>query len=60
MTRKHYEILAAALMRSFSQATEESIRDALEELACDLSGELEKDNPKFNTQRFLKACGVMS
>ncbi|AMD58903.1 hypothetical protein V6R85_02545 [Agrobacterium sp. CCNWLW32] len=61
MTRKDYETIAAAIRRSRAKDREGIVRviagNMLDDLAEDLAGELAADNPRFDTARFLKACG---
>ena len=67
MTKKDYELIAAAIKRTVDEARAYehpayglSIRlSALEDLANDLAGELTKTNPRFDQRRFLVACGVL-
>ncbi len=35
-----------------------NIRGVLAEVACDLADLFEKDNPNFDRDKFLKACGL--
>lgn len=48
MTRKHYEAIAKAIRESTEPI-------ALVELLMDI---FEHDNPRFDRQRFLEACGL--
>lgn len=68
MTRKDFELIAAAIKRNrdaassptnwFSTSYGDEIASVIDDLACDLAGELAKANPAFNQARFLRACGV--
>ena len=54
MTKKDYELIAAVL-KSFNHLQKKivkSVTDALVE-------QLEKENPSFDKQRFLEACGFV-
>lgn len=64
MTRKYYEVIAKAIKRQVErtklgfQHDEDKSLDRLDDLAHDLAGEFAADNPRFDTARFLKACGL--
>jgi hypothetical protein len=67
MTRKDYELIAAAIKRHATKADKavyhrfpgsQETRSALSDLADDLAGELAAANPAFKADKFLKACGV--
>lgn len=57
MTRKDYQLIAdifANIVEDFGQG--EPVQPSL--IAEELSDALAKDNPRFDRERFLKACGV--
>jgi len=56
MTRKDFELIAKVIANfpRIDYATEST----LEEIAEDFATALSKENPRFDTARFLKACGV--
>lgn len=58
MTRKDYETVAACLERALnapdSPRHEAQVRDIAQRLAL----EFELDNPRFDENRFFKACGL--
>ena len=63
MTKKHYEMIA----RIIAQGREEANKDnrfshggqtALGLLSARLAKEFEKDNPRFDSAKFLAACGI--
>lgn len=57
MTRKDYELLAKVFNRNTTDLSESQfIKFA--RLAEDLATELQAENPRFDTLRFLKACGL--
>lgn len=64
MTRKHYRAIANII--KLERSTEFAINDinmdatldVLKNVANNLAGYFEQDNPKFNRQRFLDACGI--
>lgn len=65
MTRKDYILIAKSIYRSkmVKEATEknkikrQAMIDALHLVANDLAGSLYGDNPQFNRDKFLTACG---
>ena len=59
MTRKDYQLIASGVLstlRCYDNGTPENA--AIKELALTLSYELGMDNPRFDSNRFLVACGV--
>lgn len=55
MTRKHYEAIAQV----FTQYTQrEEDRKIAEHIARNMCAYFQADNPKFQKQRFLEACGI--
>lgn len=63
MTRKDYEMIAKALKTQIEISRTYSEQDgefAVVNIAFDLIEDLAKDNPRFDKDRFLKACGVIS
>jgi hypothetical protein len=64
MTRKDYILIAAAFKRAREHVGVDFGADralqGIEEAAVVLSGELARDNPRFDRERFLKAAGVQS
>jgi hypothetical protein len=53
MTRKDYILIAEVIATSW-HANAEAKRD----LAVSMAEALETDNPRFDSERFLRACGV--
>lgn len=64
MTRKDYVLIAAALQRAQAASHYRETQEAMLEMhaACvhGVADALALDNPRFDTERFLKACGVAS
>lgn len=67
MTKKDYELIAGAIRRSgqanCSALERNQVRRQAKEnmrrlIVSDLVGTLKHDNPRFDEERFLKACGV--
>lgn len=57
MTRKDYVLLADAL-RAAIEALDEPRRMGAKLAATEIAHRLEDDNPRFDYERFLKACGL--
>jgi hypothetical protein len=57
MTKKDYVLIARVLKRARG-SDNTSAPQILDAVAEDLCGGLELDNPAFNRERFLSACGV--
>jgi hypothetical protein len=64
MTRKDYELIAAAITRATESANEQeeyilrcAALDGIQRAAIALAFGLHADNPRFNYDRFLRACG---
>lgn len=55
MTKKHYEIIADAFNITDNNKTERSYRVIL---AHRVANRLQADNPRFDREKFLSACGV--
>ena len=64
MTRKDYILIAAAIRTALEDIIREANRGVLlpqfETLADAIAKALASDNPRFDRERFLKACGVQS
>jgi len=56
MTRKDYKVIAQTIAKLNTQYGCNPI--SIELLARELSKELPQTNPRFNSSRFLTACGV--
>ena len=59
MTRKDYKLIASSILKELScykDLTPEA--SAIRELARRLATQLEEENPRFNREIFLVACGV--
>ena len=57
MTRKDYVMIAEVINRNTVSLTESALID-FARMAEDLATELQNDNPRFDRDRFLDACGV--
>ena len=57
MTRKDYILLADAL-RAAIEALDEPRRMGAKLAATEIAHRLEDENPRFDYERFLKACGL--
>lgn len=63
MTRKDYVAIAAAIHRTGMAITigpKKSAEYTLKLAASDIAATMANDNPRFDRERFLKACGVQS
>lgn len=65
MTKKHFEAVAAAIKKQFDNAqglTNEFARNSattvVYSIAQDFARIAASDNPRFDTQRFLRACSI--
>jgi hypothetical protein len=60
MTRKDFELIAGAIAGMQDKYTGEdwSINGAMYPFARQLADALENSNPRFNSEKFLKECGV--
>lgn len=53
MTKKDYELIASSIL-----ATRSYLMPTLDSLAYLMAASLESDNPKFDRNKFLQACGI--
>ena len=62
MTKKDYQIIAdvirAALTSSMVTLEALTAERAVEYTALDLADVFQSDNPQFNREKFLEACGI--
>ena len=60
MTRKDYVLIAEGFKNAFSAFTELSYSErwGMVKAARSVADTLAADNPRFDRERFLKACGV--
>lgn len=66
MTKKDYVLIAQSINRSIhvtsftekNQVRKQAKLKAYSLVAHDLSGSLKGDNPRFDQERFLAACGI--
>ena len=54
MTRKHFEEQAAIIQKHLPRIGGDGSYD----MACDLADYFEKENPRFDRDRFFVACGL--
>lgn len=62
MTRKHFQAIAEAVKRSsdrisFLDLEPSRMRLIMSIMADEMADSLANDNPRFDRERFLKACG---
>ncbi len=63
MTKKDYELIASVIWRSGVIRDKNQLRQQAKEamrslIVSGLIGELKHDNPNFNENLFIKACGL--
>jgi hypothetical protein len=58
MTRKDYILIADAIATARKVEQGDTVLVSVAHLANTLATELQIDNPRFNREIFLKACGV--
>lgn len=59
MTRKDYELIAGSIAPIIKGARyDHRYESCLRELVNTLSDKLERENPRFNRERFWKACAL--
>jgi hypothetical protein len=60
MTRKDYELIASVIARRVDSAGDEFTElNAITKVGVSLSAEFQRQNPRFDRERFLKACGLI-
>lgn len=65
MTRKDYQLIAEVFKNAIDGQAENShcqVKDpmtAIHNMAHDMRIKLLRDNPAFNNDKFLKACGIL-
>lgn len=57
MTRQHYVAMARTIAYHV-QGADDAQRVAIDRLVRDLSYDLKRENPRFDRDRFLTACGL--
>lgn len=59
MTRKDYRLIAAVFRTGYKQVANNDYERAVVAVMVDrLAEALTKENPRFDREKFLKACGV--
>lgn len=58
MTRKEYRMIALVILERYSTAIDNEQRLLLRNLAYSMATMLSVENPRFNRDKFLTACGV--
>lgn len=59
MTRKDYELIAKTIHATrFGHDHDEDATRGIDAVAEALTTQLKRDNPNFDRERFLRACGV--
>jgi hypothetical protein len=58
MTRKDYEAIAERIARSVDKYQYDEGKNIIAELVEDLVEIFQDENPNFNADKFVKACGL--
>lgn len=58
MTKKDYELIAAAIADAVRNAPNAGGHSYHYDIASNPADRLERDNPRFDRFRFLRACGI--
>jgi len=58
MTKKDYELIARGIKGVYMDCEDEIEQYAVSEVARSLSIDLQDDNPRFDRNKFLTACGI--
>lgn len=63
MTKKDYVLIASVFNKAMQYTADEprameAVKATVEVVADELADALEQDNPRFDRERFLTACGV--
>ena len=56
-TRKHFQTIARTIK---DNKNHKRVKNAVHNIALELANEFEKDNPRFDREKFIKACGLIS
>ena len=58
MTKKDFELIAKVIKRNYNNNQQaEQARTVCRDIVTDFSLELLRDNPRFDSNRFIEACG---
>lgn len=58
MTKKDYELIAGVLKRYNDANNGNMFEDILHDVSYDFATALQEENPKFDSNKFLEACGI--
>lgn len=58
MTRKHFVAVAAIIKAQVEATTSPEAQASLRAVAVELAREFRSENPRFDSFRFITACGV--
>jgi Fe-S-cluster formation regulator IscX/YfhJ len=58
MTKKHYEAIAQVINDEIRPYSPEAVQSTTYNVINNLADYFADDNPKFNRERFLEACGI--
>lgn len=60
MSKKHFIAITEVIRKQIEAAVTNTAYSAAEAIARDFARIVASDNPRFDTQRFLRACGINS
>jgi hypothetical protein len=60
LTRQHFELIAATIASEKVKPMTDAERVRLQNLACRFADQFEANNPRFNRERFINACGFLT
>ena len=57
MSRKHYDAIATAISKALDDHAADHCRDVGRTIATNMAMVMKADNPRFDTDRWMAACG---
>jgi hypothetical protein len=58
MTKKDYELIASSIEAVYNDKDLDKYKAGISEVAYNIAEGLQYDNPRFDRNKFLKACGI--
>lgn len=58
MTKKDYELVAVAINKALNGCQGEYYKNGVRRAACSICNSLMIENPRFDADKFLAACGI--
>lgn len=56
MTKKDYQAIAGAIYRAIHHQKDPRMAGAMREVSANIAEVLQRDNPRFDSERFFQAC----